>query len=344
MPTGQKRDRKADKRRRYLREAGRPSLITPEELAAVKARVARLHAEGMSYPQIAAVAGVQDSSVACLISGWRGRARGEATGMRRTTYDAIMRVTYQPPTDGRYGARMGAIGTVRRLQALVAHGFSLDVIAQHLGDGLDERIDRTVLGKIVRQQRSTSFVHAQMHYAVMKAYEKLRDMDPRDMQSPYATGRALGSAKRHGYVAPGYWDDDTIDDPNAFPEYTGFCGQVKGILIHLRDDIPICDYCQTTLDKSRSRVNPFELYDMYVNQGMNSREIGAEFHVRADLISKYATVLIRRHILTRVNEVEMVGFCEICGSTRLRTAGQRNGTSKIVCYAAVAKFKDKNRD
>src|SRR5690606_40281199 len=36
----------------------------------------------------------------------------------------------------------------------------------------------------------------------------------------------------------------SIDDPDAFPEWTGACGTVHGRQVHMREKIPMCDPCR----------------------------------------------------------------------------------------------------
>lgn len=332
MPTNQKRDRAADKRRRYLLEHGRPSRVTDAEFARVVAHVKDLHERGMGYPWIAELAGTHQSTVACTASQWRGKERGKATGMNRSSYDAIMSVEFTPAPNGRMGSRMPSIGAARRLQGLCALGFSLAQIAVELD------CDRAALGKIVRQQRSSNYIHRAVYDRIVMTYEKLRDVNPRDVGgTTYSLGRAKGAAQRHGYAHPDLWDDDTIDDPDAHPEYTGECGRLRGVLIHLRDDImPLCAWCQHIADTTVSTINPFDLYEL-VKEGFSNKDIAEYFDVRSDSVAHYTSVFKSRHILESANPHDMRGRCEICGPVALRSAGSRRATgeTKLICYNAI---------
>jgi hypothetical protein len=55
---------------------------------------------------------------------------------------------------------------------------------------------------------------------------------------------ARDRATAAGWAPAAAWDDDTIDDPAAIPQWTGHCGTAKGVDLHARHDIPLCPPCQ----------------------------------------------------------------------------------------------------
>lgn len=105
-------------------------------------------------------------------------------------------------------ATVPAAGTVRRLQALQAVGWTITDVARE--SGLHEKTLRNPVYRGARVYRATAD-------AVADAYERLSMTFP---DGPYAT-RARRRAQRLGYPPPLAWDDDTIDDPDALPLQPG---------------------------------------------------------------------------------------------------------------------------
>ena len=97
-----------------------------------------------------------------------------------------------------------ATGTRRRIQAMVAIGWTLSWLSQEAGH--TDRWCHDILAGDHRILRS----HAD---EVRALYGRLWDK-PRT--GPYAT-RAIRQAQRRGWPVPLAWDDDTIDDPTAKP-------------------------------------------------------------------------------------------------------------------------------
>jgi hypothetical protein len=142
-------------------------------------------------------------------------------------------------------------------------------------------------------------------------------------------------------VHPDHWDDDTIDDPNAVPEYTGRCGSIVGALIHLRESIPMCPPCEQSIDNKR-KIDPYVVHEMN-NEGKSAREIAAHFGVSKDSIHQYTSILNRgkRHELTEVSTLEMRAVCELCGPTAIVQCGVRpDGRMRVQCATAKGKTHD----
>jgi hypothetical protein len=135
-----------------------------------------------------------------------------------------------------------ATGTRRRLQALVAAGWPQARLAERLG-----MQPGNFSGTIKRPQvivRTVRLVNA--------LYDELWRTDPRahgvDNQ---AYSRARNHAAANGWAPVGAWDDDTIDDPAAFPDWTGQCGTPQGATAHWRQGTPTCDPCRAALSAHR---------------------------------------------------------------------------------------------
>lgn len=103
------------------------------------------------------------------------------------------------------------IGTLRRVQALRALGWSSRDLARRIG---------------VHERNMSRWVHRttisrRLHDAVCRVYDELADTTGPDT-------RARRHAERQGWLVPLWWDDDTIDDPTFDP------------LVEYADPLPPC--------------------------------------------------------------------------------------------------------
>lgn len=97
-----------------------------------------------------------------------------------------------------------AIGARRRLQALACMGWGLTALAAETGIYWNHLYSLRS-GRRVRMWRPTGD-------AIRVVYDRVADRlgpDP----------RAITWARKHGWAPPICWDDDTIDDPDAQPDY-----------------------------------------------------------------------------------------------------------------------------
>src|SRR5690606_31398529 len=63
------------------------------------------------------------------------------------------------------------------------------------------------------------------------------------------------------------WDPDTIDDPDAYPEWTGACGTHRGRLIHKREGTPVCGPCKAAPEAAR-KFSPEKFKAARVRRGL----------------------------------------------------------------------------
>lgn len=96
--------------------------------------------------------------------------------------------------------RVDSTGTRRRIQALVAIGWNLEVLAQKLGTA------RGAVGDYM----CIKPVNASTARRVAAVYNQLS-------MTPGPSRRAQVRARNKGWVPPFGWDDAEIDDPNAQP-------------------------------------------------------------------------------------------------------------------------------
>lgn len=178
-----------------------------------------------------------------IADGW---SRGQIADAARCTDGAISRVSrHQYPTiaadlaDRILAARptvsiveertsVSAVGTIRRVQALIAIGHSLISIAEASG------ITKTALGHIVNHSHGT--ITARNARSVASVYANWSER-------PGSFVRSRNRARDLGWPPPAAWDDDTIDDPTATPDWTGHCGTDRGYWTHKLQKLPLCPPC-----------------------------------------------------------------------------------------------------
>ncbi|MFF3867379.1 hypothetical protein [Micromonospora sp. NPDC001898] len=98
--------------------------------------------------------------------------------------------------------RLDATGTIRRIQALWAIGHSSDTIGKHAG------LSEYHVQRIVHQ----AHVNRPLRDTIVRAYRDLAQM-------PGTSDITRKRAQRAGYPSPLAWDEHTIDDANARPDY-----------------------------------------------------------------------------------------------------------------------------
>jgi len=151
-----------------------------------------LGAAGMGWKRVAAQAGLSTSVVCRILYGFGDRAPSKK--VRHETEAAILGVRL----DLAGGTLVDATGTWRRLQALVAIGWPQQELAK--------RLYQSSRGLQFRKTR----VELRTAEKVKALYAELQDT------SGYSA-RARNDAVRKGWLHPGWWDEETIDDPAYRP-------------------------------------------------------------------------------------------------------------------------------
>lgn len=94
-----------------------------------------------------------------------------------------------------------SVGTIRRIQSLMALGWPAYTLSAMLG------WERSWTSKVLR---GNGWVRASTAADVAALYVRLQ-------LTPGTSGRARNHAHRNGWVPPFAWDEDSIDDPTAQP-------------------------------------------------------------------------------------------------------------------------------
>ncbi|MFI6587479.1 hypothetical protein [Embleya sp. NPDC050493] len=183
-----------DKERRVRSEQGTWQPFA--DAGPVRAHINTLLDTGTSLRAIADLAGVQRETLRRVL-------RPDTARLYRVTAERLLAVT--APTDPLTAARaetdVDATGTRRRIQALIALGWTRRALAEHLG-----RTPAQV-GILTRAR----LVHARTATDVRTLYDRL------SMTSgPHDQARAEAAAR--GWTPPLAWDEGTLDDPTAEPD------------------------------------------------------------------------------------------------------------------------------
>jgi lambda repressor-like predicted transcriptional regulator len=207
-----------DKRRRFLNQTGRTLMV---DTAPVAAHLRGLFSAGAGWIQLAAVSGCSTSTMHNLLTEQNPRCR-------RVTANKILAI--QPGDAIPNHRSIPATGTIRRVRALMTLAHTCRAISQAcridhstLSDLLAERLDSVSLGLANR---------------VDDGFRALS-------RTTGASARSRNRATRERWAPPGAWDDDTIDNPDAHPDWTGHCGTDRGWWIHSLEKIPHCQPCET---------------------------------------------------------------------------------------------------
>jgi len=171
--------------------------------APVREHVRSLMSAGIGWRRIAMFAGVNQQTINRLL--W---SKPPTKKIRTEIADKIMAL--QPSLD-KVGCTtaIDGTGTRRRLQALIALGWSQSKLGARMG------ITGSNVSRILTSERVT----AKSAIAVRDLYESMWNEAPpeEDWRHKIAANRARGYAAERGWVPPMAWDDESIDDPDASP-------------------------------------------------------------------------------------------------------------------------------
>lgn len=192
------------------------------DAAPVRAHVETLIASGGTAFGIATRAGVGDNVVRDLLPTTRQGRRTPAK-YRMCSHNArkILAVTVEdviPPT-------VGATGTVRRIQALVADGWPMVRLAERLG------LSTNYVWQLLKRARIEADLQVLASTArrVAEAYEELKHQQPTKNGVPrWVASQARKLAAERRWARTSYWAEyaDCIDDPDFTPYYKVTSGEI----------------------------------------------------------------------------------------------------------------------
>ncbi|NLP82621.1 hypothetical protein HF576_02045 [Microbacterium sp. CFH 90308] len=186
----------------------------------VREHILKLGEFGIGYKRVAELAGVGTTGVRTLI--WGRQDPGDRYGEipKRVAREKAEKILAVQATIENLGARQSvpARATHRRVQALVARGWSLSKVARLLGWTVEN----------FHTMMRRDMVGAATHREVAALYEELWDVAPprETHRDKIAYTRSLNFAKQRRWLPPLAWDDIDTDEEPPVPDEEGAVDEV----------------------------------------------------------------------------------------------------------------------
>jgi hypothetical protein len=212
------------------------------DAAPVRAHIRYLQSCGMGLRTVAALADTDRKRLQAILTGRPERGAGPQERVRPALAAAVLAV--EPTLENLAPSTpISPLGTRRRAHALVAAGWPQQYLAAHLG------MTPSNFGAMLQRE----YVLARRALQVRAMYDALWRADPAEHG---ATAAGIARARRYAadrrWAPIGAWDDDRIDDPAAFPDWTGRCGTPEGYRAHRSHGLlPICLPCRDAAAQQR---------------------------------------------------------------------------------------------
>lgn len=219
MPASDPRRRKQLK---YIRATGglSPWVRPGPDVERVRRKIRSLLAYGYSISQLAEFSGLTYGII------WQFSRVDGSRWVRRASFEAMDRFEV-PPGAPRLG-KIDPLPLTRMLQGLRRDGFPARYLAGALG------VTEATLSRISRGD--VPFVRAPLANAIEELYEELDGKVPADVGiSTQKIIASVSAAIRRSFAPRRCWDESTIQDPEAVPEWTGKCGSTAGWWLHRRN-------------------------------------------------------------------------------------------------------------
>jgi hypothetical protein len=175
------------------------------DAAPVREHLLRLRECGLGTRRVAELADIDRKRLQAILTGRPERGTGPQAKCRPALTIAVLAI--EPTLDNLApSALISSVGTLRRLQALIAIGWPQAQLAARLG--------QTAANFSALMRRNT--VTVRLTRAVRRLYDALWDADPlAHGVTAQAVSRARNAAAAAGWPPPAAWDDELIDDPTA---------------------------------------------------------------------------------------------------------------------------------
>lgn len=298
------------RKRKYLRSTGREFLRQPDRAAA---HIGRLRAAGMTDASIREAAAVCPDVFYRIL-----RQEGR---IHHAVETRVLRVPVPESATERSGAYTSALATVRRLRALATQGWTAVELGRRLGK------DKTYVSYLQRGS-GTGQVRLWVENQVRDLYEQLQNLKPENEGvTPSFADATRKRAAANMWAGPGCWDDDTITDPNAIAEWTGYCGTDRGWHIHRAEQLPQCQPC----------IDAHQVW-LDANASLKGRALVSELaRIRARYAGREAAIAENARDLLRTEpDIEIVAARLGVQSNRLYTALKRHPAPDTNAYEEAA--------
>lgn len=176
----------------------------------VRAHLLKLRKHGMGLKRIAELAGVSNATLGKVLYGDPAHGRPLRKRVARHVHDQVLAI--QPTLENLQGGTLvDALGIRRRLQALVAIGYSQTHLAGRIGFVASNFCKLT----LDPSEGGRTAVTAATARKVTALYAALQNR-PRvgcDQRTKISVSRARNIARARGWLPPAAWDEDRMDDP-----------------------------------------------------------------------------------------------------------------------------------
>lgn len=181
-----------DKKRRYLNATGRTLMV---DATPVANHIRSLFDNGAGWVQIATAASTSSATLHAILN-------GRITQCRRATAHKILNVKAEEVIPA--SRLIDATGTIRRVRALFAMGHTKKAISAASG---------------VEQSTLTEFINAHSTVVTVHTADRVKSALRTLGGTRGTSARSLNRARLNGWAPPAAWDDETIDDPAAVPDW-----------------------------------------------------------------------------------------------------------------------------
>ena len=210
-------DRIARQRKAFRKRQGIDGRVDGRDVAA---HIQKCIAAGWTRLGIAEASNVSDRAIRYILA-------GQPTVQR----DNALRVLNVQP---QHSPRVPPVGTIRRIRALARAGYTIQWTASQVGCS-NRHIYEILNGTVEAVERTLA--------------EQFACLYSRHEATPGPSRPASIAAASKNWTGPDGWDSDSIDDPEAHPDWTGFCGTDRGWWTHRLERIPACERCQAAHDE-----------------------------------------------------------------------------------------------
>ena len=171
----------------------------------VRDHVDALREAGVGTMHLARISGVSRSTIRKMLIGDRRRGTAPSKKLAASTAQKLLAVPIPdiPHHIVAPGTKVPAIGTNRRLRALVAFGYTQRELAERIG---------------VLESNFTTLIDGKRDSVLAATAIRVESLFRELQLIPGPSNRARNHAVRRAWFVPMAWDEDTIDNPDAQPE------------------------------------------------------------------------------------------------------------------------------
>lgn len=169
------------------RAAGRPRYVDVEP---TRVRLARLTDAGAPRRAVARATGLSDTAVQAIL-------RGDRRQVQRATAERVAKVSLQQLYSRQPTGHVPRVGAVRRVQALMALGWSHQDLAA------------------AGAANTPGLLNRPGHLVTVARWREIREVYDRLSMTPGPSSVTRSRAASCGYVPPLAWGEEDIDDPTA---------------------------------------------------------------------------------------------------------------------------------